>query len=714
MGQEKIDLNEEEQLLIIKRLHKVLRPFLLRRLKKDVESELPDKVETIIKVRMSGLQQLLYENSRNKRSFLDGSQRAILQNLVMHFRKICNHPFVCDPVEDHFNLTNVTDTIYRVAGKFEWLDRTLPKLNVTGHRVLMFFQMTSVMNVMSDYLNWKGFRFLRLDGSVKAEDRGAAMKDFNAPGSEYFIFLLSTRAGGLGLNLQTADTVIIFDSDWNPHQDLQAQDRAHRIGQTKEVRIFRLVTLGLKQKSVEEHILERAQYKLDMDKKVIQGGMFNQKSSEKEREELLRTLFGIDDDEKKNHEDSNEDKEDEELNDDELNEILARNDNELAIFKQMDREREIELDSIWKSRGYEKAPPRLMQLDELPESLMRKDETDPLTGRSDVGRSARDRGSVRYRDLKDDEFFDALERGEDPEDVKSQKEARRRTVGGGASSEEDSDVDVPVVTLPRKRGRPAASDKVISSLGGSGKGRGRGRGRGKVSTVQQSLIVDEPRRRKRRIEEERVDVLAAAERLALTTVCNKLIEIVKNDEILFEYEGYPTKRNRALLFRQLPSKKEYPNYYTLITNPISMEEIEARVNNNTYTSIFHLRDDFKLMFANARIFNLEGSVVYDDANALEELVENELKRMCPGGRLEVRKKRLVVESDDDEEVVTGGDHMSGEAEGESGKKRGLVALPFGLGSGAVLPRIKLRKEDEGGVGKKYKDDDEYEDGEISE
>src|ERR1700730_19039034 len=111
------------------------------------------------------------------------------------------------------------------------------------------------------------------------------LKKFNAPNSPYFMFLLSTRAGGLGLNLQTADTVIIYDSDWNPHQDLQAQDRAHRIGQKNEVRILRLISSN----SVEEKILERAKFKLDMDGKVIQAGRVDNKSSETDSDAIPRT-----------------------------------------------------------------------------------------------------------------------------------------------------------------------------------------------------------------------------------------------------------------------------------------------------------------------------------------------------------------------------------------------------------------------------------------
>ncbi|GME83001.1 unnamed protein product [[Candida] boidinii] len=236
-----------------------------------------------------------------------------MNNKLMQLRKICNHPFVFQPVEDLINdtpeLTN--DDIWRVSGKFELLDRVLPKFQATGHRVLMFFQMTQIMDIMEDYLRFRGMQYMRLDGDTKADDRTLLLKDFNAPDSPYFVFLLSTRAGGLGLNLQTADTVIIFDTDWNPHQDLQAQDRAHRIGQKNEVRILRLITSD----SIEEYILERAHQKLDIDGKVIQAGKFDQKSTSEEQEALLRQLI-------ENEDTSKED--DENLNDDELNEILAR------------------------------------------------------------------------------------------------------------------------------------------------------------------------------------------------------------------------------------------------------------------------------------------------------------------------------------------------------------------------------------------------------
>lgn len=155
---------------------------------------------------------------------------------------------------------------------------------------------------MEDFLKMMGWKYLRLDGGTKTEDRAGHVAQFNAKDSDIRVFILSTRAGGLGLNLQTADTVIMyvsrlfhcdcmlnvpsftsFDSDWNPHADLQAQDRAHRIGQTKVVRILRFIT----EKSVEEAMFARARYKLDIDDKVIQAGRFDNKSTQEEQEEFL-------------------------------------------------------------------------------------------------------------------------------------------------------------------------------------------------------------------------------------------------------------------------------------------------------------------------------------------------------------------------------------------------------------------------------------------
>merc|ERR1719414_913672 len=258
-----------------------------------------------------------------------------LMNTIMQLRKLCNHPFMFQHIEEAYakHCGMITDCvtgpdIYRSSGKFELLDRILPKLKQSGHRVLMFCQMTQCMTIIEDYFHFKGYEFLRLDGMTKADERGDMLRDFNAKDSEYFLFLLSTRAGGLGLNLQTADTVVIFDSDWNPHQDLQAQDRAHRIGQRNEVRVLRLMTVN----SVEERILAAARYKLNMDEKVIQAGMFNQRSTGSERHELLQSIL-------RDEKDDDEDEENEVPDDDVVNQMISRSEEEFEMFQKMDIER---------------------------------------------------------------------------------------------------------------------------------------------------------------------------------------------------------------------------------------------------------------------------------------------------------------------------------------------------------------------------------------
>merc|ERR1712025_284303 len=209
------------------------------------------------------------------------------------------------------------------------------------------------MTILEDYMVYKEYKYLRLDGTTKSDDRGDLLRLFNAPDSEYFCFLLSTRAGGLGLNLQTADTVIIFDSDWNPHQDLQAQDRAHRIGQKNEVRVLRLMTVN----SVEERILAAAKYKLNMDEKVIQAGRFNNTSSGSERRQLLQSILRADDCE--------EEEENETPDDEVVNQMIARSEAEFEQFQQMDIDRRRQDAALGAERK-----PRLIEESELPAYLL--------------------------------------------------------------------------------------------------------------------------------------------------------------------------------------------------------------------------------------------------------------------------------------------------------------------------------------------------------
>jgi len=282
--------SKDEQSLIFEQLRVLLQPFLLRRLKKNVVTDLPPKTELILFVGMSDLQREIYKKlllkemdtlravrlgpggeagaaSSNRLGL--GPQRApsrrALLNLVMQLRKCSCHPYLFEGVED-LTLDPFGQHLVDNCGKLRLLDKLLAKLKQKGSRVLLFSQMTRVLDIMEDFCAMKQYKYCRIDGSTAGEDRQSQMDEFNAAGSELFLFLLTTRAGGLGINLQTADVVVIYDSDWNPQCDLQAMDRAHRIGQKKPVTVYRLVTRD----SVEERMLERAELKLRLDAMVIQ------------------------------------------------------------------------------------------------------------------------------------------------------------------------------------------------------------------------------------------------------------------------------------------------------------------------------------------------------------------------------------------------------------------------------------------------------------
>ncbi|KAF3938624.1 hypothetical protein ABW19_dt0202493 [Dactylella cylindrospora] len=601
-GQDKMELTEEEALLIIRRLHKVLRPFLLRRLKKDVEAELPDKVEKVIKCKFSALQAKLYsqmkqngaiyvanENQKSGRVSIKG-----LSNMLMQLRKICNHPFVFEEVERAISpgpLTN--DLLWRSAGKFELLDRLLPKFFASGHRVLMFFQMTQIMNIMEDFLVYRGWKYMRLDGSTKADDRSALLKDFNAPGSDYLIFLLSTRAGGLGLNLQTADTVIIYDSDWNPHQDLQAQDRAHRIGQKNEVRILRLITSN----SVEEKILSRAQYKLDIDGKVIQAGKFDNKSKDEERDALLRSLLEVDETDK--------DDGDEQLDDDELNEVIARNDDELVLFKKLDQEREEN-----SPYGDNKSLPRLMDDGELPAVYLNEDigqETEEIVP---TGRGARERTAVKYDDgLTEEQWLDAIDDDDDTveEAIKRKREAQAKRAANKAKKiaaingiEEE---DEPIPETPEEP--PAAPTPTKKKRGRQPKAEKRKR--------EEEPVEEQPKRKRAKGKNSNADPLTNRERSniqdAMALIHEKVLNLPEDEE---------SDRKCSEHFVVLPSKKYYPDYYKIIARPISFDMIKKKMDREEYMSLNEFKEDFLTMFGNAKLYNEEGSMVYEDAVAMEE------------------------------------------------------------------------------------------------
>ena len=188
-----------------------------------------------------------------------------LMNLLLQLRKVCNHTYLLpDLMPDPYE---IDEEIVNGSGKLKMLDRMLPKLKEDGHRVLIFSQFTSMLDILEDYCELREYSFVRLDGETNRVQRRLDVRRFNSPNSQLFIFLISTRAGGLGLNLASADTVILYDSDWNPQVDLQAMERAHRIGQTKPVRVYRLVCQG----SIEERMVSRAEKKLFLNAMVAEA-----------------------------------------------------------------------------------------------------------------------------------------------------------------------------------------------------------------------------------------------------------------------------------------------------------------------------------------------------------------------------------------------------------------------------------------------------------
>ncbi|CAN8065519.1 unnamed protein product [Agarophyton chilense] len=297
-GVEAIESNDTttdaaKQKEIVTQLHAVLRPFLIRRLKSEVEHNLPPKKETVLFTKLSEMQLNLYRNLLKKD--IDaingkGGDRVRLLNILMQLRKCVNHPYLFDGMEDR-SLDPFGEHLVQNSAKLTLLDKLLPRLKEGGHRVLVFSQMTRILDILEDYCTMRQYKFCRIDGSTEGEWRDHQIADFNSDGSDKFIFLLSTRAGGLGINLATADTVVLYDSDWNAQCDLQAMDRAHRIGQRKAVNVYRLIT----ENSVEERILRTAMSKLRLDTLVIQQGRLTQQKKNLQKNDLLDMIrFGAD------------------------------------------------------------------------------------------------------------------------------------------------------------------------------------------------------------------------------------------------------------------------------------------------------------------------------------------------------------------------------------------------------------------------------------
>lgn len=270
----------------VEELKKLVAPHMLRRLKKDAMQNIPPKTERMVPVELTSIQAeyyraMLTKNYQVLRNIGKGGAHQSLLNIVMQLRKVCNHPYLIPGTEPESGSPEFLHEMrIKASAKLTLLHSMLKILHKDGHRVLIFSQMTKLLDILEDYLTLEfgPKTFERVDGSVSVAERQAAIARFNQDKTR-FVFLLSTRSCGLGINLATADTVIIYDSDFNPHADIQAMNRAHRIGQSNRLLVYRLVVRA----SVEERILQLAKKKLMLDQLFV-----NKSESQKEVEDIIR------------------------------------------------------------------------------------------------------------------------------------------------------------------------------------------------------------------------------------------------------------------------------------------------------------------------------------------------------------------------------------------------------------------------------------------
>ncbi|AQK67811.1 ATP-dependent helicase BRM-like [Zea mays] len=474
-------LETEKKVIIIHRLHQILEPFMLRRRVEDVEGSLPRKDSIVLRCRMSAVQGAIYDWIKSTGTIRvdpeDEKRRAQrnpmyqvktyknLNNKCMELRKVCNHPLLSYPFLNHGK-----DFMIRSCGKLWNLDRILIKLHKSGHRVLLFSTMTKLLDIMEDYLQWRRLVYRRIDGTTSLEDRESAIVDFNRPGSDCFIFLLSIRAAGRGLNLQSADTVVIYDPDPNPQNEEQAVARAHRIGQTREVKVIYMEAvvdnISSYQKedelrnggsgdleddlagkdrymgSIESLIRNNIQqYKIDMADEVINAGRFDQRTTHEERRMTLETLLH----DEERYQDSVHDVPSLQ----EVNRMIARTESEVELFDQMDED----FDWTGDMTKHHQVPKWLRvnsnEVDAVVASLSKKPSRNMSSGGIALDtnetlekRRGRPRGTGKYSIYREIDDEDLEESDEDSEERNTASLPEEGEVGE-FEDEEDNDDSVP-------------------------------------------------------------------------------------------------------------------------------------------------------------------------------------------------------------------------------------------------------------------------------
>lgn len=245
---------------LVQKLHLFIKPLILRRLKKDTTLKLPPKKEVLVKVKLNRFEKDIY-----RKILLQDGEFGNTRNQLWDLRRLCMHPY-SHPAVKELGSDPFGEHIVEASSKLKMLDMLLSHLKKGNHRCLIFSQLLKTIDILEDYCSLREHSYLRLDGSDSIENREEEIGRFQ--NEDIFIYLISTRAGGLGITLTAADTVIIYDSDWNPQIDLQAVDRTHRIGQTKPINVYRLIM----ENTVEEKIMEFQRIKLKVDYLFIEKG----------------------------------------------------------------------------------------------------------------------------------------------------------------------------------------------------------------------------------------------------------------------------------------------------------------------------------------------------------------------------------------------------------------------------------------------------------
>ncbi|XP_062224337.1 ATP-dependent helicase BRM-like [Phragmites australis] len=502
-------LETEKKVIVIHRLHQILEPFMLRRRVEDVEGSLPRKDSIVLRCRMSAIQGAIYdwikstgtirvdpedEKTRAQRNpMYQVKTYKNLNNKCMELRKVCNHPLLSYPFLNYYG----KDFMIRSCGKLWNLDRILIKLHKAGHRVLLFSTMTKLLDIMEDYLQWRQLMYRRIDGTTSLEDRESAIVDFNRPNSDCFIFLLSIRAAGRGLNLQSADTVVIYDPDPNPQNEEQAVARAHRIGQTREVKVIYMEAvvdnISSYQKedelrnggsgdleddlagkdrymgSIESLIRNNIQqYKIDMADEVINAGRFDQRTTHEERRMTLETLL------------HDEERYQETVHDvpslHEVNRMIARTEEEVELFDQMDEDFDWTGDMMKHNQVPKWLRVSSTEVDSVVASLSKKPSKNMSSGGIALDtndtpekRRGRPKGSGKYSIYREIDDEDLEEYDEDSEDRNISSLPEEGEIGE-FEDEEDNDDSVPYNKDESEEEEPINDEGYDSPHGlGSGK-----------------------------------------------------------------------------------------------------------------------------------------------------------------------------------------------------------------------------------------------------